>query len=436
MLYFLAANVTVGRAMDDGRVSFLSSTQASYPSVFCSWLCNRRCSIRNQSTEPSATQIFSDTLDRYVGIEFETATNVVAERPFSDPHTRILIKGYMLEEYRKTKKTEGAKSEDIWDENEWNVTTDSTVENTDDYALELKTRTKEDRAFYPLEMISPPTKDIGQIADVHKSLFHSEKIGAVPNASASTHVHVNAIKGNPNLKHGNPDTPLTAAEIANVYLRYMEFEKVIQQMLPLDRRTNRWCKPLDLVNPLCSRMFDNFFLRNPQLAKDANGDSYLPGLRYNYGEKAFTLNLMHLTSGSHGTLEFRGYGATRDTQQIEMWVRFLVFFVDLFGSRTDVLKRYQEMISAEEEGFFAGLPEARAAMTSNQNRYLAGLAKNIQNDSKSTTEGCLQELFDPLREACKEKYSSGDKRILELNELQRYWQRRVKILRDEQTKKH
>merc|ERR1711869_148403 len=152
----------------------------------------------------------------------------------------------------------------------------------------------------------------------------STEFGCQFKGTASTHVHVNAVKRE--LNGGSVGyEPLETHHIANVFLNYMEFQLVINQMLPADRRkglTYLLFGKRNCVKDLNGSLLDNLFAtvvndaRSGLITRTAANMS-----RYRQ------LNLRPLGEGRYGTFEFRGYGATPDSQKVEMWVRFCVLFV-------------------------------------------------------------------------------------------------------------
>jgi len=174
------------------------------------------------------------------------------------------------------------------------------------------------------EIVLPPLADCQVAFEYLESVCAAiAATGATVNRSCGLHVHISnaplADGSNPSTftgdsiahkyrtgrylsRHGDP---LDAVAVKDIMLRYTAQQGTVDSMLPVSRRGNRYCMPL-----------------NALVIEQANDLNELT--RATHG-KFSTINL---TTWSRGTIEFRQHSGTIEAVKIWNWVQFILNLVN------------------------------------------------------------------------------------------------------------
>lgn len=252
-----------------------------------------------------------------------------------------------------------------------------------------------------------------------------KRMGIQAGPSSGLHVHVNAFGDAPGRK-------LTQRGVAGVWAAWAKYQLVIDELLSPGRQGNHYASRLFFAKRCpdvlprgkqCSDMpctcVKTFFknlraqhsrhFRNAQdfcnKVHDLAAERNLPcNSRYPH-QRYFQVNLIPLSSTSHGTIEFRVHSATYDMSRIAAWVKFLVAFVELFGTETTLTDPYFREDATFEEDYEA-LRKAQQAATLDQLRD--DLKDRWGPDNMEFLVGKEWERTDPI---CRAQVSHGKVRL-------------------------
>lgn len=150
------------------------------------------------------------------------------------------------------------------------------------------------------ELVAPPLSGeagLREVADVLKAMNDA---GVGVNRSCGLHVHADV-------------SDLTAADMANVVVRYARFEVEIDRFMAPSRRGDsaHYARSLIGKTPTGST--------KEAVARSIRADVYGT-------DRYFKINLRSYLR--HGTIEFRQHGGTTNATKISNWIRFVTQFVD------------------------------------------------------------------------------------------------------------
>jgi hypothetical protein len=230
------------------------------------------------------------------------------------------------------------------------------------------------QSYVGVEIISPPLDGPPGFKSVSEMLWTLEDMGVEAGPSMGMHVHINVGKPGSGSKYAG--SPLSPAQIANVWAHYARFQLVLDEFLIDSRVQNKYTKGLllqaqfvldawnardgkpqsaeaaaTMEEQLASAaalktVFQNMhrFLHSkepmpPEEFCDAiwgysesyenrSSINYRPCSRRYPKERYYQLNLVALLR--LGTIEFRGFPATRNKERALRWVYFLLRFVETY----------------------------------------------------------------------------------------------------------
>ncbi len=204
--------------------------------------------------------------------------------------------------------------------NHWKLVSDSSIRATRGQGIEL---------------VSPVLQGARGLADLEKACRALASCGALINKSCGVHIHFGVQDFN--IKHWR-----------NLYKNYLQYENVIDSMMPNSRRADRnhYCRSLTRKigadKTAAFRKIDN--CRTIQQLSNAissrsryckvNAESYF----------------------RHGTVEFRQHSGTREFSKISNWIKFLNRMLDYskqgFVSQTDTFESLTTFIEPQVHTFY------------------------------------------------------------------------------------
>jgi hypothetical protein len=201
------------------------------------------------------------------------------------------------------------------------------------------------------ELVSPPLSGTEGMKSAITVMTVLKRIGVQAGVSSGMHVHVNVASSKV------PGTILSPTKIANVWVAYVKYQLVIDEMISPNRVGNSYARSLFLGqcssedldksgvcapdHPCpCAKLFFkqiHAFIRtsaNGTVADFCNDVLSLPGERFpcqkrHPDQRYYALNLVPLTR--LGTIEFRAHSATYDVERMNRWTQFVIAFVEHFG---------------------------------------------------------------------------------------------------------
>lgn len=159
------------------------------------------------------------------------------------------------------------------------------------------------RGQYANELVSPPLVGEAGFQDVMKVAKIMAIHGGQANATCGLHVHVDA-------------SGLTAIDMKNMMLRYLDFEDTIDRLMPHARRgtNNVYCNSMKSIGKNIIQRYSATGSPQAFVNEVANRGRY------------FKLNLCSYLR--HGTVEFRQHAGTTNGEKIVNWIKFCLNFVE------------------------------------------------------------------------------------------------------------
>lgn len=149
------------------------------------------------------------------------------------------------------------------------------------------------------ELVSPILQGAAGFAELKTVVAAINSVdGLTVNYSCGLHVHLDC-------------RDMTVNEVGKTFERYANFESQIDQVMPLSRRSSRWCHTI-----------------NTSSKKQLLASAIRSGEKYDLADiqgKFYKVNLTNVAT--RGAIEFRQHSGTTDYTKISNWVIFLMEFV-------------------------------------------------------------------------------------------------------------